>query len=67
MNPRTNRNKHKVRPPSQADMGLQGPPGKGDAPRNCFSDDFKENFAGIAGMGSAEGFRKRGGRQVKRY
>lgn len=66
---KTNRNKHKIRPPSQNEMGLaSNDAGKGDVPRNCFSDDFKENFEGIAGMGTADGFKTvRGGKQIKRY
>lgn len=64
---KTNRLKNKVRPPSQADLGLAGGPGKGDAPRNCFSDDFKENFSEISGFGTATGFVQKRGRQVKKY
>lgn len=66
---KTNRNKHKIRPPSQNEMGLaSNDAGKGDIPRSCFSDDFKDNFEDIAGMGTAEGFKKgRGGKQVKSY
>ena len=56
--------------PSSRDLGLEGPnqSGKGDAPRSCFSDDYKENFSGIAGFGNTAGFvQKKSGRQVKVY
>jgi len=26
------------------DIGLNGNPGKGDAPRNCFSSQFRDNY-----------------------
>jgi hypothetical protein len=64
---KTNRNKHKVKPPSPAEMGLDnGSAGKGSIPRNCFSDDFKKNFDAIKGRG-CEGFVKRGKALVKVY
>jgi len=55
--------------PSSRDLGLDSnEAGKGDAPRSCFSEDYKENFSSIAGFGNADGFvQKRNGRQVKTY
>lgn len=55
--------------PSSRDLGLaSNQAGKGPSPRNCFSDDFKENFSEISGFGTADGFsQKKNGRQVKVY
>lgn len=55
--------------PTQRDLGLQGPPGKGSRPRNCFSNDFKENLGeALKNSPPAEGFTKaKGGKIVKRY
>lgn len=65
---KTNRNKHGgVRPPSKEELGLDDRnAGKGDSPRNCFSDAFKQNFP-TGGMGTADGFIKRRGKLVKVY
>jgi hypothetical protein len=55
--------------PTQRDLGLEGPPGKGSRPRNCFSNDFKNNFdAALKNSPPAEGFKPaKGGRIVKKY
>ena len=55
--------------PCQRDLGLQGPPGKGSRPRNCFSNDFKNNFQdAMDNSPPATGFTKaKGGKIVKRY
>jgi hypothetical protein len=55
--------------PSSRDLGLDAnQAGKGDVPRSCFSDDYKENFSEIAGFGNASGFtKKKNGKQVKVY
>lgn len=61
--------RHRPYVPTQRDLGLQGPPGKGSRPRNCFSNDFKDNFdAALKGSPPAEGFKPaKGGKIVKRY
>jgi hypothetical protein len=55
--------------PTQRDLGLQGPPGKGSRPRNCFSDSFKQNFDdALKGAPPVDGFKPmKGGKIVKRY
>lgn len=55
--------------PTQRDLGLEGPPGKGSRPRNCFSDDFRNNLdSALENAPPVEGFTKaKGGRIVKRY
>lgn len=62
----------KKRPPgpSSRDLGLESrQAGKGGRPRNCFSEDFRENLDGaLANSKPAEGFISTGpGRQVKVY
>lgn len=61
--------RHRPYVPTQRDLGLQGGPGKGARPRNCFSNDFKENFdAALKNGPPAQGFVKsKGGRIVKKY
>jgi hypothetical protein len=64
---KTNRNRHKIKPPTPAQMGLDnGAAGKGSIPRNCFSDDFKNNFSSISGWGTS-GFKSVGKKVVKTY
>jgi len=46
-----------------SDLGLRGNPGKGDAPRNCFSTEFRNNYDRIdwcrqPGWSTAGGFKK---------
>lgn len=55
--------------PTQRDLGLQGPPGKGSRPRNCFSDDFKTNLeAALKDAPPVEGFvHRKGGKIIKKY
>ena len=55
--------------PTQRDLGLQGPPGKGSRPRNCFSDDFKKNLdAALKNSPPATGFTPaKNGKIIKKY
>ncbi len=39
--------------------------GKGDTPRNCFSEEFRENYDKIFGKRKVN--KNRGGRTVKKY
>jgi hypothetical protein len=60
---------HRPYVPTQRDLGLEGGPGKGSTPRNCFSDEFKNNFdAALRNSPPATGFTPaKGGRIVKKY
>ena len=46
VNIRRNTNRRPTRAGSSRDIGLSGS-GKGDAPRNCFSTEFRRNFEKI--------------------
>lgn len=66
---KTNRNKHKVRPPSQAEMGLQSrEAGKGDADRTTDRDAFRKNFPDLQPTMTEDGFVSSGpSRKIKSY
>jgi len=55
--------------PNSKDLGLKAPGGgKGDAPRNCFSNEFKNNFdKAFSHSTPAEGFERVGNKQIKKY
>lgn len=36
--------KHRKAAPKTSDLGIGGSPGKGDRPRNCFSEAFRTNY-----------------------
>lgn len=60
-------NQTKSRMRKSRDLGIPGPPGKGDADRTTDLVAFNKNFSEIMFSKTLEGFTKVGNKTVKKY